>query len=63
MTGGPITDYSHRDLVVLVEWIASDGILRSDDEIVAEAVKELGYKKKGSRIVTKLKQAIAAKRR
>jgi len=63
VTGGPITDYSHRDLVVLVEWIASDGILRSDDEIVAEAVKELGYKKKGSRIVTKLKQAITAKRR
>ena len=41
--GRPITEYYRRDLVRLITWITSDGRLRTDEEIIAIAIKQLGY--------------------
>ena len=35
--GRPITEYLRRDLVRLINWINSDGRLRTEDEIIAIA--------------------------
>lgn len=56
----PITHYSHTELVALVRWIKSDGQLRSDDELVGELVKELGFQRRGPRIIAALRSAIDA---
>jgi very-short-patch-repair endonuclease len=53
-----ITEYSVRELTALVEWISSDGRLRSDDEIVAEMVNELGFRRRGARIEGAIRMAI-----
>jgi hypothetical protein len=42
-----------------VRWVQSDGRLRTDDEIVSEAVKELGFSKRGKRIVEAIERPIA----
>ncbi len=60
--GTPITEYSHDELVALVRWIESDGRLRSQDELIAECVNALGFKRRGSRIVERLQAAIEAAR-
>ena len=56
--GTPITEYSHRQLVQLARWIKSDTLLRTDDEILSEMVTELGYSRRGSRIVDAFRAAI-----
>jgi hypothetical protein len=42
--------YSHGELVELIEWISSDGKLRTDAEIMREMVTELGFSRRGIRI-------------
>jgi hypothetical protein len=42
----------------LAAWIQSDGLLRTDDEIIAEMVPLLGFSRKGPRIVAVLQNAI-----
>ena len=49
--GGPITAYSHAELVCLVRWIESDTLLRTEEEVVDEAVGLLGYRRHGADIV------------
>jgi len=56
----PITQYSLSDLVALVRWIQSDGRLRTDDEILDEIVRDLGFQRRGPRIVATIREAIAA---
>ncbi|QGN50495.1 DUF4011 domain-containing protein [Micromonospora sp. WMMC415] len=56
--GSPITEYSRRELALLVAWIESDGRLRTEDEVIAETMRELGFQKRGSRIVTALQRAV-----
>jgi len=53
-----IVDYKPDELVSLVAWIQSDGVLRTDDEILSEAVSELGFDRLGSRIEATLRVAI-----
>jgi very-short-patch-repair endonuclease len=53
-----IDEYNSEELVRLIRWIKSDGRLRTDEEIVSEAVHELGFKRRGVRIEGKLKKAI-----
>jgi hypothetical protein len=48
--GEPITAYSHEELVELVRWIESDTLLRTEDEVVEEVMRELGLKRRGPRI-------------
>lgn len=57
--GRPITDYSPRQLDSIIKYIVSDGLLRTNDEIVNEASKQiLGYSKTGPRIKAHLEAAI-----
>lgn len=60
---GSIDRYSAGELVALVRWIASDTLLRTDDELMTEMRTELGFKRRGSRIGTALQRAIDQARR
>jgi hypothetical protein len=53
-----ITDYSLRELDAIVHWVAASS-LKTDDEIVAEVVRELGFERRGRKIDTAIRQAIA----
>lgn len=57
--GMSIADYSSAELQSLVRWIRSDGRLPTDDEILAEIVRELGFSRRGSRITAAITSAIA----
>jgi len=45
-----ITEYSERELMAMIDWIESDGRLRSDEEIIDELLPELGFHRRGARI-------------
>ena len=53
-----IDDLSDRKLQETVRWIQSDGRLRTDDQIMESACEQLGFTRKGSRIVARLQMAI-----
>ncbi|WP_051367175.1 AAA domain-containing protein [Hamadaea tsunoensis] len=57
-----ITEYAPADLVALVRWIESDGRLRTEDDVVTEAMTELGFSRRGPRIVEGIRRAIAEAR-
>jgi hypothetical protein len=57
-----IEEYQLSELVALVEWIESDGHLRTDQDLGQEMVKELGFKRHGARIDEAIKNAIAQRR-
>src|SRR5665213_2372094 len=57
--GEQIGVYSDHQLTQLIHWIKSDDVVRTDDELFEEAVKALGYKRRGARIVERLTLAIA----
>jgi very-short-patch-repair endonuclease len=61
--GRPITEYHERDLVRFIEWINSDGQLRTAEEIMAVAIPELGYERTSAPRREVLGKAIAAYRR
>lgn len=50
--------YTNRELVDLVEWIKSDGLLRTEEKIVDEMISVLGFKRRSDRIVTAIRTAI-----
>jgi len=58
--GLPVTDYSMRELVAMVRWIESDTLLRTEEETLTELMQELGFKRRGPRIVEVLTAAIKA---
>ena len=60
--GFPIAEYTRHQLAVLAEWIMSDTLLRTDDELLRELRQELGFKRGGSRINPTLLEAIAVAR-
>ncbi|MGH3471376.1 MAG: AAA domain-containing protein, partial [Nocardioidaceae bacterium] len=60
--GEPITAYSRSDLVAVVRWIQSDGLLRTEEDLIRDAMDELGWRRRGSRIDAGLREAIAAAR-
>jgi very-short-patch-repair endonuclease/DNA polymerase III delta prime subunit len=51
--------YTDASLVAIVAWVASDGLLRTDTELLAIAMSEMGYQRRGSKIVDRLERAIA----
>lgn len=61
--GRSISDYGHSQLVALGQWILSDGLLRTDDELLEEMMRELDFRRRGTRIVTALQRAIVDVRR
>jgi very-short-patch-repair endonuclease len=61
-SGKVIGEYSERELAVMVQWVTSDGRLRTDEEIVSEVTRELGFQRRGSRIVEAIQAAINSSR-
>jgi very-short-patch-repair endonuclease len=53
-----ITEYSSKELIRLISWVASDGQLRTDDEVMKEMIEVLGFKRRGARIELRLHEAI-----
>jgi hypothetical protein len=45
-------------LAELINWIASDGKLRTDEEIVSEMLSVLGFARRGVRIESAIRNAI-----
>lgn len=58
-----IEDYSDRELVQLIEWIESDTLLRTKEQLLDEAIQLLGFQRRGKKIVAAIEQAILAGRR
>jgi hypothetical protein len=54
-----ITQYHRSELRAMVQWIQSDGRLRTDDELIAELVRELGFQKRGARIEACCREVVA----
>jgi len=42
----------------LIQWIQSDSRLRTDDELIAELVRELGFQRRGPRIEAVCREAL-----
>ncbi len=63
VTGLKIEQYRADDLRAIVQWILSDGLLRTDDDLLAAALEELGFRRRGKRIDEALREAIRASRR
>ncbi len=57
-----IGDYRVSELQELVRWVRSDGLMHTNEEIVAEVTRELGFKRRGAKIVTAIESAIRAER-
>ncbi|MEV6928680.1 AAA domain-containing protein [Dactylosporangium sp. NPDC051485] len=56
--GRPIGEYPRQLLVDLIRWIESDTLLRTEEQVVEEARKQLGFKRGGSRINAALMDAL-----
>jgi hypothetical protein len=54
-----INQYSMAELIQLLKWIASDGQLRTDEQIMDEMVAALGFSRRGARIEKAVQSAIA----
>lgn len=46
----PITTYPRRQLIDVLRWVSSEGLMRTDEELLKETADALGYKRKGARI-------------
>lgn len=57
--GLAINDYRDDQLKKLLDWIKSDGRLRTDEELIQAMVDELGYRRRGARIEERLRSIIA----
>jgi very-short-patch-repair endonuclease len=60
--GLKINEYSPRQLQAIVDWVRSDTLLRTEDQLLTEVMRELGFRKRGKRIVEAVTVAIAARR-
>jgi hypothetical protein len=56
--GRRIADYRTDELVAVIRWIESDTLLRTEEELVTEAMRELGFGRKGSRITATITDAV-----
>jgi hypothetical protein len=55
--GQPIAEYSHSQLVSIARWILSDTLLRTKEDLIAELMETLGFKRRGGRIMAALDRA------
>ena len=56
--GRDIDDYPDFELAKFMRWIMSDGVLRTRQELITIGTKELGYQRRGAKIVAALGKAI-----
>jgi very-short-patch-repair endonuclease len=61
--GLKINEYSPRQLQAIVDWVSSDTLLRTEDQLLTEVMRELGFRKRGKRIVEAVTAAITARRK
>jgi very-short-patch-repair endonuclease len=61
--GAPITAYRQDQLMALVRWVESDTLLRTEEQLLDEVVRELGFSRKGPRIREAVLAAVRAARR
>jgi very-short-patch-repair endonuclease len=54
-----INEYRAGELAQLLQWIVSDGQLRTDDQIIDEIIPILGFSRRGVRIERAIRDAIA----
>ena len=47
---GKIDDFRPEEIRSMIQWVRSDGKLRTDDEIVEETARELGFSRMGTKI-------------
>ncbi len=57
-----IDSYRDSHLQSMVRWILSDGLLRTEDELIRVTMAELGFRIRGPRIVMRITDAIRAVR-
>lgn len=62
-SGKPIEKHALVSLVRLARWIDSGDAIFSEDEMLREMMTELGYRRMGNKIESKLRQAIRQARR
>jgi very-short-patch-repair endonuclease len=60
--GYPIDTYSDAELLKLAQWITSDDVLRTEDELFQEMMRELGFQRRGKNVVARLTTAISRSR-
>jgi len=53
-----IDQYSDRELLQIAEWVTSDGLLRTDDELIREIFAKLPLARMGSRIRERLNEVV-----
>jgi very-short-patch-repair endonuclease len=58
-----IDQYSDRELRQIAEWVISDGLLRTDEELIREIFETLPFERLGSRIKERLKTVVEVVRR
>ena len=61
--GYRIGEYSDSELTRMVRWVQSDGMLRTEDELVDEVLRALGFQRRGKNVVARITQAIRVSRR
>jgi len=59
--GANITEYTQPQLEAMVDWVRSDTLLRTEDQLLTEVMRELGFRKRGKRIVEAITAAIKAR--
>ena len=57
-----ISAYTTDEIRQAVRWVRSDGRLYTEDELLTEVIKALGFKRRGHKIVAAIERAIAAER-
>jgi very-short-patch-repair endonuclease len=58
--GRPIDAYAKADIVKIALWICSDTRLRTEEELLVDVMDELGFKRRGKKIVATITQAISS---
>lgn len=59
---GRIDDFTGEHLRAIVTWVQSDTLLRTEDALLAEVMRECGFERRGKKIVTRITEAIRLER-
>jgi very-short-patch-repair endonuclease len=59
---GQIDEFTDSDLQTMVRWIEEDTLLRSREDLIAAVMSELGFERRGKKIVGRIGAAIDAAR-
>ena len=58
LPGLPIDDYSHGDLAAVAAWVLAQHPLATDQELLPLLMNELGFSRRGTKVVPRLERAI-----